>query len=135
MAQASAEKLEQTGPAEKERVATRRAVGKNAGAALAKRKRNRAPSRAEHCPEHQIMSGERVKVSESRTLVRERERGGSEREHGEERVDFMANEGRFLGGKRRACKKSLPRIGRRKHERVSGCKSSPGRSAESWFHS
>ena len=35
----------------------------------------------------------------------------------------------------RASKKSLPRTGTRKHERVSGRKSSPGRSAESWFHS
>ena len=35
----------------------------------------------------------------------------------------------------RASKKSLPRTSRRKHERVSGRKSSPGRSAESWFHS
>ena len=35
----------------------------------------------------------------------------------------------------RASKKSLPRTSRRKHERVSGCKSSPGRSAESWSHS
>ena len=62
MAQASAEKLEHAGPAEKERVASvpQRAVGKNAGAALAKRKRNRAV-----CPEYQIMRGERVKVGES----------------------------------------------------------------------
>ena len=48
MAQASAEKLEHTGPAEKERVALvpqrERAVGKNARAALAKRKRSRAVS-------------------------------------------------------------------------------------------
>ena len=34
-----------------------------------------------------------------------------------------------------ASKKSLPRTSRRKHERVSGRKSFPGRSAESWFHS
>ena len=40
--------------------ATERAVGKNAGAALTKRKRNRAVS-----PKHQIMRGERVKVGES----------------------------------------------------------------------
>ena len=46
--------------------ATERAVGKNAGAALAKRKRNRAV-----CPEYQIMRGERVKMGESRTLARE----------------------------------------------------------------
>ena len=69
MAQASAEKLEHTGPAEKERVASapQRADGKNAGAALAKRKRNRAVS-----PKHQIMRGERVKVGESRALARQR---------------------------------------------------------------
>ena len=35
----------------------------------------------------------------------------------------------------RASKKSLPRRGRRKHERMSGRKSSPGQSAVSWFHS
>ena len=40
--------------------ATERAVGKNAGAALAKSKRNRAV-----CPEYQIMRGERVKMGES----------------------------------------------------------------------
>ena len=71
MAQASAEKLEHTWPAEKERVAsgaTQRAVGKNAGAAFTKRKRNRAVS-----PEYQVVRRERVKVSKSRTLARERE--------------------------------------------------------------
>ena len=52
MAQPSAEKLEHTGPAEKERVATETAVGKNAGAAFAKRKRNRVV-----CPEYQIVRG------------------------------------------------------------------------------
>ena len=54
MAQASAEKLEQTGPAEGKSglSATERAVGKNAGAALAKRKKNRSV-----CPEYQIMRG------------------------------------------------------------------------------
>ena len=41
----------------------------------------------------------------------------------------------ILRRKGRASKKSLPRTSRRKHERVSGLKSSPGRSAESWFHS
>ena len=47
--------------------ASERAVGKNAGAALAKRKRNRAV-----CPEYQIMREEIVKVRESRTLARKR---------------------------------------------------------------
>ena len=46
---------------------------------------------------------------------------------------------RFQGGKdglrrERSSKKSLSRS-IRKHERVGGRKSSPGRSAESWFHS
>ena len=54
MAQTSAEKLEHTGPAEKERVASvpqrKRAVGKCARAAFAKWKRNRAV-----CPKHQIV--------------------------------------------------------------------------------
>ena len=89
MVQASAEKLEHTGPAEKERVATERAVSKNAGAALVKRKRNRAVS-----PKHQIISGERVKMG-----APWRERGGSEREHGVGRVDSTVNEGRFEGEK------------------------------------
>ena len=43
------------------------------------------------------MSGEKVKVSESRTLARE---FGSELEHGEERVDSTVKESRFRGGQR-----------------------------------
>ena len=43
------------------------------------------------------MRGERVKVGKSLTLARVR--GGSEREHGEVRVDSTVNEGRFQGGK------------------------------------
>ena len=107
--------------------ATDRAVGKNAGAALAKRKRNRAV-----CPKYQIMRGERVKVGVSRTLARVRGirarawrgKGGLHREGGQ----IPRRTGR-------ASNKSLPRTSRRKHERMSGRKSSPGRSAESWFHS
>ena len=47
----------------------------------------------------------------------------------------MMKEGVFQGGKEKASKKSLPKGSKRKHERVSGHKSSPGQSAESWFHS
>ena len=70
MVQASAEKLEHTEPAEKERVTSvpQRAVSKNARAAFAKRKKNKAVS-----PEHQIMREERAKISKSCTLARERE--------------------------------------------------------------
>ena len=81
MAQASAEKLEHTGPAEKKRVAsvtTERAVGKNAGVTLVKRKRNQ--SCQSKAPDHEG-----------------RERGGSEQEHGEERVGSMVNKGSFQG--------------------------------------
>ena len=106
--------------------ATERAVGKNAGAALANRKRNRAV-----CPKYQIMR-ERVKMGESRTLARKRGirartwsgKGGLHRE--------QRQIPRRTG---RASNKSLPRTSRRKHERVSGRKSSPGQCAESWFHS
>ena len=69
MAQASAEKLEHTGPAEKKESglsATEKAVGKNAGAALAKRKRNRAVY-----PEYQ--SGERESRWAKAAPWRERE--------------------------------------------------------------
>ena len=71
--------------------ATEKAVGKNAGAALAKRKSNRAV-----CPEYQIMRGRESRWARTAPW---RERGGSEREHGVERVDSAVNEGRFQGGK------------------------------------
>ena len=83
MGQASAEKLEHTGPAEKESVSsvpTERAVGKYTRAAFAERKRNKAVS-----PEYLIVRGERVESVESR----------ERREHLEERVDSTVKEGRF----------------------------------------
>ena len=130
MAQASAEKLEHTGPDEKERVVSvsqREQLASMPEPPLPKGKRNRAV-----CPKHQIMREERVKMGESRTLARKRGirarawsgKGGLHRERGQ----IPRRTGR-------ASKKSLPRTSRRKHERVSGRKSSPGRSAESWFHS
>ena len=72
MAQASAKKLEHTGPAEKERVASvpQRAVGKNAGAALCQKEKEQG--RQSRIPDHE---GERVKVGESRTLARDRKIG------------------------------------------------------------
>ena len=107
--------------------ATERAVGKNAGATLAKRKRNRAV-----CPEYQIMRRERVKMGESRTLARVR----GIRAIAWSGKDGLHRERRQIPRRTgRASKKNLPRTSKRKHERVSGRKSSPGRSAESWFHS
>ena len=107
--------------------ATERAVGKYAGAALAKRKTNTAV-----CPKHQIMRGERVKVGESRTLASER---GIRARAWSGKGGLLRERGQIPRGTGRASNKSLPRTSRRKHERVSGRKSSPGRSAESWFHS
>ena len=129
MAQASAEKLEHTGPAEKERVASvpqRKQMARTPESPLPKEKKQIRMSRVPH---HE---GGRVKVSESRTLARVREikagaRSGKGGLHRERR--------KISRRKGRASTKSLPRRGRRKHERVSGRKSSPGRSAESWFHS
>ena len=78
------------------------------------------------------MRGERVKMSE-RPHLDEREEGQSE---SMERKSGLHRERRKIPRRTgRASKKSLPRTSRRKHERVSGRKSSPGRSAESWFHS
>ena len=73
MAQASAENFNKLGLLKRKEwpQCHRTAVGKNAGAALAKRKRKRAISQ-----EYQIMRGERVKVGESRILVKERNESG-----------------------------------------------------------
>ena len=77
------------------------------------------------------MREEGVKVDESHTLVRERgirarAWSGKDGPHGEER--------QVPNKKGRASKKSLPKRSIRKLEWVNGRKSSPGRSAESWFY-
>ena len=125
--QTSAEKLEHAWPAEKERAASEKAVGKNVEAAFAPPKKEQ--SRLSKAPDHE---GERVKVGESRTLARERGiRARAWRGKG-----GLHSEGRQIPKRKgRACKKSIPKRSRRKHEQVSERKSSPGRSAESWFHS
>ena len=72
MAQVSAEKLEHTGPAEKKKSgfsATKRAVGKYARAAFAKRERNRAV-----CPEHQIVRRAFSVREVKRTAAKERKK-------------------------------------------------------------
>ena len=86
MVQASAKKLEHNGPAEKKRVASvphRNQLARPEP--LLPKKRNRAVS-----PEYQIMRARAAPW---------RERGGDQREHGEERVDSLVNEGRFQKGK------------------------------------
>ena len=68
------------------------------------------------------MRGERVKVSESCTLTREREiRAGARR--GKSRLHRERGQ---IPKRGKARKKSLPRSGRRKRVRVSGRKSSLG---------
>ena len=88
MAQTSAEKLEHTGPAEKESVAS----------APQRKQLTRTPE-----PPLPKTKGTEPSVQSTRSWGGEpapwRERGGSEREHGEERVDFMVKEGRFQRGK------------------------------------
>ena len=70
-------------------------------------------------------------MSESCTLASERGiRSGAWRGKG-----GLRSEGRQVSlRKGKKSKESLFRGSRRKHGRVSGCKSSPGESAESWFH-
>ena len=96
MAQASAEKLQHTGPTETERVAS-----VPQGKQLASTPEPPLPKRKETEPSVQSTrswGGERVKVGESYTLTRER---GSEREHEEKTVDSTVKEVRFHGGKGR----------------------------------
>ena len=127
MAQASAEKLEHTKPAEKERVASapqRKQLARTPEPPLPKEKGTEPSVRSTRS----WGAGKRVKVGESRTLAGKRGnrarvwsgKGGLHRERGQ-----------IPRRKWRASKKSLPRTSRRKHEQVSGRKSSPGRSAES----
>ena len=121
MAQASAEKLEHIGPAKKERVASvphREQFTKTPEPPLPKGKRNRAI-----CPGHRIVMWERVKVSESHIVEREGNQIGSMG-----RKEWTPQQ-RMAGSmeKARASKEKLSRS-RKKHEWVSGCKSSPGKS-------
>ena len=70
MAQASAEKLEQTGPAEKERVASvPQRESRWQGCRSRPCQNEKEQSRLSRVPDHE---GERLKVGESRTLARER---------------------------------------------------------------
>ena len=107
MAQDSAEKLEHTEPAEKERVVS---VLESSWQVHQSRLCQKEQSR---CPEYQIIRWERVKVGESRTFARERGiRTGAWRGKG-----GLHSEGRQVPRKRlRASKNSLSRGSRRKHK-------------------
>ena len=75
-------------------------------------------SRQSRVPDHK---GERVKVSESCTLTRESMKW----------KEWTLQRRKADSKEDREGKQSLPRRSKRKHERVNGRKSSPGRSAES----
>ena len=119
MAQASAEKLKHTGPAEKERVVS-------------------VPQREQlaSTPEPPFPKGTEPSVQSTRSQGEREshlgEREGSEREHGEERMNATVKEGWFQEGEgEQASRASLEQV----EKSMSGRKSSPGQSAESWFHS
>ena len=63
------------------------------------------------------------------------ERERSELDNEEEKGGLHSEVKQVPRRRGRESKNRFPRRSRRKHERVSECKSSPGRSAESWFHS
>ena len=89
------------------------------------KKKNRAI-----CPNNQIVGWERVKMSESQTLARERIEAGAWEEK-----DGFHSKGRNVPYRReRESKSSVSERSRRKHERVSGRKSSPGNSRGSCFN-
>ena len=100
MAQASAKKLQHTGPTETERVASvpqRKQLTSTPEPPLPKRKET------EPSVQSTRSWGERVKVGESYTLMRERE---TEREHEEKTVDSTVKEVRFHGGKEGQAKRA-----------------------------
>ena len=129
MAQASAEKLEHTGPAERKEwpQCHRESSWQERRSRLCQK--GKEQSRQSRVPDHE---GERVKVCESRTLARVR---GIRARAWSGKGGLRGEQRQIPRRKARASKKGLPRTSRRKHERVSGRKSSPGQSAESWFHS
>ena len=129
MAQASAEKLVHTGPAEKERAASvpqREQLARTPRPPLPSRKRTELSAQSTRSWEGKSQGGESHTLTRKRG-IRVRARSGKGGLH-RERRQIPRRTGR-------ANKNSLPRTSRRKHERLSGRKSFPGRSAESWFHS
>ena len=93
MVQASAEKLEHTGPAEKERVVSvlqREQLARTPQPPLTKEKGTEPSVQSTRLWGAEIQGGQEPHLGE---------KGGSEREHGEERVDSTVKKGRFQGGK------------------------------------
>ena len=93
------------------------------------RQKEKEQSRLSKAPDDE---GERVKVGESFTLARKR---GIRARAWSGKGGLHGERGQIPRRTERASKNSLPRRSRMNHERMSGRKRSPGRSAESWFHS
>ena len=119
MAQASAEKLKHTGPAEKERVASVPQREQLASTPEPPCQKKKEQSRQFRVPNHEVgesQGGREPHLGERG--VRAGAWGGKDGLHGER--------GQIARRRGRASKKSLLRRNRRKHERVSGRKSSLG---------
>ena len=127
MAQVSAKNLERTKPAKKERVASmpqREQLTTTPESPLPKGKKwshlFRSPDREESQDERESHLGKREGIKA----------GAWKR-----KKEPHSEESQVLRTRGRASKESLSRTSRRKHERLSGCNSYPGRSAESWLYS
>ena len=94
MAQASAEKHEDTGPAEKERVASVPESSWQVRRSRPCQKENKQ-SRLSRAPDRKVGKSQ----GEREPHLGERERGGSGQEHEEIRVDPTVEKDRFQGGK------------------------------------
>ena len=129
VSQPSAEKLKHTGPAKKGRVVlvpqSEQLARQARQSRLFQTKKHSHQSRS---PDREV---KRVKVSKRCTLARERRIGALARRG----KGGLHNEGRQVSRRGKASKENLSRRSRKKHERVSGFKSSPIGSGESWFYS
>ena len=125
MAHALAENLNKLGLAESKGLDQHPKVSSRQGRPCQKEKKQ-----SSICPGHQMAKWERVKVSKSLTLAKEwRVRAGAWRE----KVCSTVKEVGFRGWEKR--KENISKRSTRNLERVSGLKSSPVESGESWFHS
>ena len=132
MAQALAEKREHTGPAEKERVTSVPQYEQLASTPEPPLPKRKGTEPSVQSTRSRGGGGERVKVSESRTLAKERGIIAGARRG----KDGLHSEGRQVPRRRKkASKKILSRGSRRKQHRIGRRKSSVGASAGPWFHS
>ena len=128
MTQISAEKLEQTRPAEKERVASMpqsEQLTVSPELSCQKEKKWSHLCRSSDCEVGESQSEQSHNLATKRAIKAEAWRGKSGLHNGGKRV---------LKRRGRASKESLSSRRRSKHERMSGRRSCPGESEEFWFH-